>query len=86
MQAEVPVEILAVGELSGATSVRIPRTDGHFTAQTACIGEGIGRNGRHSSLGVVVWLENMSWGRGGRGCGSVKSLVGVSFFILRRWS
>ena len=86
MQAEVPVEILAVGELSGATSVRIPRTDGHFTAQTACIGEGIGRNGRHSSLGVVVWLENMSWGRCGRGCGSVKSLVEVSFFMLRRWS
>ncbi len=60
MQAEVPVEILAVGELSGATSVRIPRTDGHVTAQTACIGEGIGRNGRHSSLLVVVWLESMS--------------------------
>ena len=86
MQAEVPVDILAVGELSGATSVRIPRTDWHFTAQTACIGEGIGRNGRHSSRGVVVWSEKMSWGRGGRGCGSVKSLVEVSFFMLRRWS
>jgi hypothetical protein len=60
VQAEVPIEVLAAGELSGATSVRIPRTDGHFTAQTACIGECIGRNGRHSSLLVVVWLESMS--------------------------
>ncbi len=77
MQAEVPVEVLAGGELSGATSVPIPRTDRHFTAQTACIGDGIGRNGRHStsSLLVVVWLESMSLGRGVRGCGCVKSLV-----------
>ncbi len=78
MQAEVPVEVLAGGELSGATSVRIPRTDRHLTAQTACIGDGIGRNGRPSSLLVVVWFESMSLGRGVRGCVCVKSLVEVS--------
>ncbi len=76
MQAEVPVEVLAVGELSGATSVRIPRTDRHFTAQAACIGDGIGRNGRHSSLLVVVWLESMSLGRGVRVRGCVCETFG----------
>ncbi len=78
MQAEVPVEVLAVGELSGATTVRIPRTDRHFTAQTECIGDCIGRNGRHSSLLVVVWLESLSLRRCVRGCVCVKSFVGVS--------
>ncbi len=67
MQAEVPVEVLAFGVLSGATSVRIPRiprTDGHFTAQTACIGEVIGRHVRDSRHLVVVWLECLSLGFG----------------------
>jgi hypothetical protein len=65
---EVPLEILAFGELSGATSVRIPQTDGHFTAQAACIGEVNGRHGSDSRHLVVVWVSVGWFWRGGRGC------------------
>jgi hypothetical protein len=78
VQAKVPVGALAFGVLGGATFVRIPRINGHFRAQTACIGEGIGRNGRHSSLSVGVWLESLSCWRVGRGCVCVKSFLEIA--------
>ncbi len=67
MQAKVPIDVLAFGELRGATYTRTPRADGHITAQTACIGEGIGRHGSGSRHFVLVCLESLLGRVGPRG-------------------
>ena len=53
VESDVPVDVLAF-RIAGCTSrVRIPRAYGHIRAQSACIGDGIGRHGRQ--LWIVWW-------------------------------
>ncbi len=53
MESDVPVDVLAFEVLRRATSVWIPRANGDFRAQVACIGKVICRHGNLFWLLVV---------------------------------